>query len=101
MVECKRIATLGQFKNELIVNPLGGIVLSEFGAEAASLDSHHRIYMGIEVLLASEDLRCDLILLRRGSGMLQGLSCQIAEELAKRLRSMQGMAAEKFFDLFK
>jgi len=33
--------------------------------------------------------------------MFQGMSCQIAEELAKRLRSMQGMAAEKFFDFLK
>ncbi len=101
MVECKRIATLRHFKNELIVSSLGGVVLREFGAEAASLDSHHGIYVGIEVRLSSEDLRCDLIFLRRGSGMLQGLSCQITEQLAKRLRSMQGMAAEKFFDLFK
>jgi len=100
-MECERIAALGHFKNEVIVNPLGGVVLREFGAQAASLDSHHGIYVGVEVLLAPEDLGCDLIFLRRGSGMLQGLSCQITEQLAKRLRAMQGMAAEKFFDLFK
>ncbi len=99
--EGEAVGAFGQLHDSLILSAFGGVVLSEFGPQAPSLDSHHGIYVGIEVLLASENLGCDLIFLRIGSGMLQGLSCQIAEQLAKRLRSMQGMATEKFFELLE
>ena len=57
--------------------------------------------MGIEALLAPEDLRRDLILLRGGPWVFQGMRRQITEQLAKGFGTVQGMAAEKFFDLLE
>ena len=55
--------------------------------------------MRIKVLLASEDLGRNLVLLRRYTGMIQGMVRQVMEKLAEGLRAMESMAAEKFLDL--
>ena len=73
------VRAFGQLHDGLIFSAFGGVVLSELGAEPPCLDSHHGIYVGIEVLLAPEDFRRDLILLGRGARVLQGVSCQITE----------------------
>jgi hypothetical protein len=93
------VGPFGQLHEGLVFQAFRGVVLSQLGAETTGLDSHHGIDVGIEVLLAPEDFCRDLILLRRGARMLQRVSCQIAKKLAKRLGTVQGMAAEKFLDL--
>src|SRR5207302_11451759 len=93
------IGAFGQLHDDLVFTAFGSVVPSELGAKPASLDADHGIYVGIEVLLAPEDFCRDLILLWRGAGVLQRVSCQVAEQLAERFRTVQGMAAEKFFDL--
>src|SRR5438876_161814 len=98
-VKGKAVGAFGQLHDDTVFCALGGVVLGELGAKPASLDSHHGIYVGIEVLLPPEDFRRDLILLWRGTRVLQRMSCQVAEQLAKRFGTVQGMAAEKFFDL--
>jgi hypothetical protein len=55
--------------------------------------------MGIEVFLASEDFGSNLVLLRRYTGMLEGVVGQILEKLAEGLRAMEGAAAEQSFDV--
>ncbi len=99
LMESKRIAALGHFQHEMVVNPLGGIVLSQFCTKAARLHPYHRIYMRIEVFLASEDLGGNLVLLRGYTGMLKGVVRQVLEQLAEGFRAMEGTAAEKFLEL--
>src|SRR5882724_997243 len=98
-MESEAITALGHFQNELIVNPLGGVVLSQFCTKTARLDPYHRIYMRIEVFLAPEDLGGNLILLRRDAGMFKGMVRQVLKKLAERLRAMERMAREKPLDL--
>src|SRR5207244_1409756 len=98
-VKGKAVSAFGQLHDGLIFSAFGGVVLSQLGAEPPCLDSHHGIYVGIKILLPPEDFRRDLILLWRGTRVLQRMSCQVAEQLAKRFGTVQGMAAEKFVDL--
>ena len=55
--------------------------------------------MRVEILLPSEDLRRNLVLLRGCTGMVQRMIGQIAQQLAEGLGAMESMAAEKSFDL--
>ena len=55
--------------------------------------------MGIEILLATEDLGRNLILLGRDSRMLKGMIRQVLEKLAERLRAVESTAAEQLFEV--
>jgi len=55
--------------------------------------------MGIEILLATEDLGRNLILLGRDSRMFKGMIRQILEKLAERLRAVESTAAEQLFEV--
>ncbi len=57
--------------------------------------------MRVEVLLAPEDLGRNLVLLGGATRMFQGMICEVSEQFAKGFGAMEGMAAEKFFDLSK
>jgi hypothetical protein len=98
-MESKGITALGHFQHQMVVNPLRGVVFSQFSAKTARLDPYHGIQMRVEVFLASEDFGGDLVLLWGYSRMLEGVVCQILEKLAEGLRAMEGTASEKFLDL--
>jgi hypothetical protein len=55
--------------------------------------------MGIEVILATEDLGRNLVLLGRGTLVLVRMVRQVLEKTAKGLRAMQGTAGEKLLKL--
>src|SRR5258708_32346088 len=98
-VECKSIVSLGEFHQDWIFDTLRDVILSQLGPQTPSLHANHRIYMGIEVLLASKDLCRNLVLLGGSSGMFQGMICQIPQKLAERLRSVEGVTGKKFLAL--
>ena len=93
------VGTLGHFHDSLILGALGGVVLSQFCAEATSLDTYHGIDMRIEVLLPAEDFGGNLVLLRSRARVVHGLIGKIMQQLAKRLRPVEGMATEKLLNL--
>ena len=55
--------------------------------------------MGIKIGRAAEDLSRDLIFLEGNSGMLQRVVRKIAQQLAKRLGTMERMAVHQPLDL--
>ena len=98
-MEGEGIGALGHFHHGLIICAFRSIILSQLCTETARLDADHGVHVGVEVLLAAEDLSCDLVLLRGASGVLNRIIGEIAQKLAEGLRAMQSMAAEKFLDL--
>jgi hypothetical protein len=101
MVKREGIVALGDFHNDRVFEALRRVVFGQLGAETTSLDPNHGIDMGIEVLLAAENFRRNLVLLGGSAGMLQGMIGQIAEQLAERLRPVEGVTGKQFFDLFE
>src|SRR6266481_8038605 len=85
LMECQDIVALGHFDQNRILRSLRTIILSEFAAQAPRLYPNHRVQMRVEVLLAPEDFGRNLILFWGSSGMIQGMVCQIAQQLAKGL----------------
>jgi hypothetical protein len=57
------IVALGHLDQKSILATFAGIVLGQLGAQTPRLNSHHGINVRIEVLLASKDFCCNLILL--------------------------------------
>jgi hypothetical protein len=70
LVNRERIAALGKFYDVSVQETLGTVVLGELGAETAGLDAYEGIELGIEVGLAAEDLRSNLILLHLDAGLI-------------------------------
>jgi hypothetical protein len=99
LVKGEAISSLGHFQHERVVNPLRRVVLRQFGAKAARLDSHHGIKVGVKVFLATEDLGSNLVFLRRYTGMFKRMVRQILEQLAERLRAVQSTAAEQLLEV--
>jgi hypothetical protein len=98
-MEGEGIGALGHFHQGLIICAFGSIVLTQLCTETARLDADHGVHVGVEVLLAAENLSCDLVLLWGTSGVLNRIIGEISQKLAEGLRAMQSMAAEKFLDL--
>ena len=98
-MEGEGIGALGHFHEGLIICAFGSIVLSQLCTETPRLDADHGVHVGVEVLLAAEDLSCDLVLLWGASGALNRIIDEIAKQLTERFRAVQSMAAEKFLDL--
>ena len=98
-VKGKRIGSAGEIHQDRVVRPLRCIIFSQLAPKASSLHANGGIQMGIKITRAPEDLRRNLIFLGRGSWMVQCVVGQVAQQLAQRLGTMQGMAAEKFLDL--
>jgi len=67
------VTTLWHFDNGGVVRTFGAVILGEFRAEAASLDTDHRVELRVEVSLTAKDLCCDLIFLDLNAGMFDGL----------------------------
>jgi hypothetical protein len=83
LVEREGVGAFGQFDTDRVVGTFAGIVLYEFSAEAASLDTDHGIDGGIEVGWAAELFRSNLVFLYRGAGMLDRVVREITQELTK------------------
>src|SRR5580704_12029737 len=98
-MEGEDIVAFGHFDQDRVVRPLRGVVLREFGAQAPGLHADHGVEVRVKVLLAPKDFGRNLVLLWRGTRMLQGMIGEVAQELAKRLRAMERMAGKKFLDL--
>jgi len=98
-MEGEGIGAFGHFHQGLIICPLRSIVLTQLCTETARLDANHGVHVGVEVLLAAEDLSRDLVLLWGTSGVLNRIIGEIAKQLTEGLRAVQSMAAEKFLDL--
>ncbi len=98
-MEGEGIGALGDFHQGLIICAFRSIVLTQLCTETARLYANHGVHVGVEILLAAEDLSRDLVLLWRTSRVLNRIMGEIAQQLAEGLRAMQRMAAEKFLDL--
>src|SRR5882724_3400048 len=94
LVESEGVGAFGGFHDDRVVGALRGIVLGQLRAQAAGLDANHGVHMWVEVLLASEDFCRNLVLLRGGTGMVQGMIRQVTEQFAKGFRAMESVAAE-------
>lgn len=99
LMEGQCVAALGHFQNDGVVSPFRSVVLSQLGSEPARLNANHGIHMRIEVLLATENLCCNLILLRGYAGMIQRMKAQVMKEFAEGLRPVKRVAPDKLFDL--
>jgi len=97
----ERVIAFGHLDQDLIVNTLGCIVFGQLRAKATGLDPHHRIDMGVEIVLTAEHFCCNLVLLGGRAGVLPGMIREIAQKLAERLRAMKSVATEESFDLFE
>ncbi len=98
-MEGEGIGAFGHFHQGLIIRAFGSIILSKLCTETARLHADHGVHVGVEVLLAAEDLSCDLVLLWGASGVVNRIIGEISQKLAEGLRAMQSMAAEKSLDL--
>jgi hypothetical protein len=98
-MEGEGIGALGHFHQDVIICPFRSIVLTQLCTETPRLDADHGVHVGVEVLLAAEDLSCDLVLLWGASGVLNRIIGEIPKQLTEGFRAMQSMAAEKFLDL--
>ena len=98
-MEGEGIGALGHFHQDRIICPFRSIVLTQLCTKTPRLHADHGVHVGVEVLLAAEDLSCDLVLLWGASGVLNRIIGEIAKQLTEGFRAVQSMAAEKFLDL--
>src|SRR5947207_2633652 len=99
MMERQTVSSLWQFNENRIFSAFRSVVLGEFGTQTPCLHTNQGVQMRIKTGGAPEDLGRNLIFLQRNSRMLQRLVSQIAQQLTKRLRTMQGMAIHQPLDL--
>ena len=76
-MQCKGIATLWKFHEERIRSPFAAVIFREFCPKPTCLDSNHGVKLWIEVCLAAQDLRGNLVFLYLDSGMFDGLFGEI------------------------
>jgi hypothetical protein len=72
-MKSEEIGSLGKLDGEMVFGALGSIILGQLGAQPAGLNADHGIDLGIEIGLAAEKLRGDLILLHRSAGVVERL----------------------------
>ena len=82
-VKREGVSALGKFDTYGICRALASVVLGEFCAQAAGLDTDHGIDSGIEVWRAAKLFCSNLVFLDRGAGVLERVVSEITQELAQ------------------
>lgn len=100
-MEGKQISSLGELHQNGIPEPGGVVILGELGAEAPCLDTDHGIELRIEIGGSAKHFGRNLELFNWGARMIHGMLSQIAEQFAKGLRAMQGMAGDEPVNLLE
>jgi pyruvate/2-oxoglutarate dehydrogenase complex dihydrolipoamide dehydrogenase (E3) component len=59
------------------------VILGQFHSEAPSLNANGGVALGIEYSRTAQHLGCNLVLLERDAGMIEGVLRQISEEFAQ------------------
>ena len=89
------VAPFWELDNQLLGNAFGIVVLGELGSQAAGLHADERVKLGVEVGLAAEDLRGNLVFLYLNPGLILSTLSEVAEQFAKGLRAMEGVARDQ------
>ena len=97
----KDVGALWEFYNDKIFKAVRAVVFGELGAESPGLDADHRIELRVEIGGSCENLGGNLEFFNRSAGVIDGVFCQIAQQFAKRFRTMQGMAADEPVNLLE
>src|SRR5271169_985782 len=101
MMKGKDICALRKLHDNGVFDSVGAVILGDLRPKASRLHANHGIQLRIEIGGAAKDFRGDLEFLNRNARMIHGMLCQIAEQFAKGLRAMQGMAADEPIDLLE
>ena len=99
--ERKRVGALGHLDNDRVAGSFGRIIFGKFGAKASGLDANHGIYVWIEVFIAPENFRRNLILLRSGARVLQRMIREITQQVAQRLGAVQSTTLQYAVNLIE
>jgi hypothetical protein len=94
-LERQTVGTLRDFDQDRVVGAFVRVILCQLHSETPSLNANGGIALRIESGWAAQYLGCDLILLKRYARMIEGMLCQISQELAQRFRRMKAMAFGK------
>ena len=89
----------GTSTDEVILGPLGAVVLRQLQAKASGLHPNGRIMLRIEIQRATENLGRDLVFLQRRSRVVQCVFGQISKQFAERFRAMKHRTGYQSLDL--
>jgi hypothetical protein len=99
-MKSKDVGALGELNPDGVVDgEVTVVILGELGAEASGLDADHGIDLGVEVVLAAEDFGGDLVFLKGGAGVIEGVFGNVAKKFTQGLRPVEDGAVSHFFDL--
>ena len=80
-VEGEGVGAFGELYADMVFGAFAGIILREFGAEAASLDADHGVDGWVEIWGAAELFCSNLVFLDGGAGVFDCVVREIAQEL--------------------
>ncbi len=89
--EGKVIASFRNFDQDGIRRSLSGVVLRQLHPQTSGLHADGGVRLRVKVRGPPEHLGGNLILLHRGVGMIEGLFCEILQQLAEGLGAPQTM----------
>ena len=94
----QNVGAFGKFYPNGVGDSGRGVVVGELGAKAPSLDADHGVQLWVEIRLAAENLRGDLVFLKRSARMVEGVVGKIAEQFTEGFRAVQRLAGNKAID---
>src|SRR5882757_1322762 len=99
MVEGQDIGAFRKFHDDRVFGTVGTVIFRKLYAQTSCLDAHHRVQLRVKVSRTTEDLRRNLVLLNRSSGVIQYMLGEIAQQFAQRLGAVQDVAVHQLVDL--
>jgi hypothetical protein len=93
MVKGKDVSALGELHYGGVFKAVRAVILSKLGAQTAGLDTNHGVELRVEIRRTPKDFRGDLEFLNGGTGVIDSMPGQVAEQFAEGLRAMQSVAA--------
>ncbi len=90
-LKSKVIASFRNFDHDGIRRAFAGVILRKLETKTSGLHADRGIRLGIKIAGAPVHFGGNLILLQRSVGMIEGLFCQVLQQLAKGLGAPQAM----------